>query len=247
MILYPAIDLKDGHCVRLLHGEMDAATVFSDSPAEQAKRFEQQGFHYLHIVDLNGAFEGKSVNGDAVEAILEAISIPAQLGGGLRTMHDIEQWLEKGLARVILGTVALREPELVKEACTKFPGQIVVGIDAKQGHVAVEGWAETSEMRALDLAMRFEDAGVAAIIYTDIGRDGAMQGPNVDQTAAIAERLSTPVILSGGVSSNADIDAIARVAEHSGISGAIIGRALYEEAIDIDAALASASRSASAA
>lgn len=234
--LYPAIDLKDGNCVRLLHGEMDAATVFSDSPADQAALFESQGFQYLHMVDLNGAFEGESVNGAAVEAILSRISIPTQLGGGIRTMAHIENWLSKGLTRVILGTVALRNPELVKEACKAFPNQVAVGIDAKAGYVAVEGWAETSEMKAVDLALKFEDAGVAAIIYTDIAKDGAMAGPNIEETAALAQRISTPVILSGGVSSNADIEAIA-AASSSGIEGMIIGRALYEGAIEVEKAL----------
>ncbi len=236
MKLYPAIDLKDGKCVRLLHGEMDKATVFGDNPAEQARRFEKAGFQWLHIVDLNGAFEGRSANSDAVEAILSSISIPAQLGGGIRTMAHIERWLSAGLRRVILGTVALRNPALVKEACLAFPGRIAVGIDAKQSYVAVEGWAETSEMRAVELAKQFEDAGVAAIIYTDIGRDGAMQGPNIEETAALAEAISTPVILSGGVSSVNDLKAI-RQRTASGIEGAIIGRALYDGAIDPQKAL----------
>lgn len=237
MNLYPAIDLKDGNCVRLLHGEMDKATVFGSDPAAQARAFEQAGFAWLHIVDLNGAFEGRSANAPAVEAILKSISIPAQLGGGIRSMAHIERWLEAGIKRVILGTVALRDPALVKDACRKFPGRVAVGIDAKRGYVAVEGWAETSEMRALDLALKFEDAGVAAIIYTDIGRDGAMQGPNIEETATLAEAISTPVILSGGVSSLDDLKKIRQYAT-SGIEGAIIGRALYDGAINPKEALA---------
>ncbi len=237
MNLYPAIDLKDGKCVRLLHGEMDKATVFGSDPAAQAQQFEQAGFSWLHIVDLNGAFEGRSVNAPAVESILQAISIPAQLGGGIREMAHIERWLEAGIRRVILGTVALRNPALVKEACKRFPSRIAVGIDAKQSYVAVEGWAETSEMKAVELALKFEDAGVAAIIYTDIGRDGAMQGPNIEETAALADAISTPVILSGGVSSLDDIRDIRQYAGR-GIEGAIIGRALYDGAISPQEALA---------
>lgn len=237
MNLYPAIDLKDGNCVRLLHGEMDKATVFGTDPAAQAKHFEQAGFKWLHIVDLNGAFEGRSANAPAVEAILQSITIPAQLGGGIRSMEHIERWLSAGIRRAILGTVALRNPTLVKEACKAFPNQIAVGIDAKQGYVAVEGWAETSEMKAVDLALKFEDAGVATIIYTDIGRDGAMKGPNIEETAALAETISTPVILSGGVSSIDDLKKI-RQYEASGIEGAIIGRALYDGAITPEEALA---------
>lgn len=236
MIIYPAIDLKDGKCVRLLRGEMDKATVFSDSPADQAKRFQAQGFEWLHMVDLNGAFEGKSVNADAVISILKNISIPAQLGGGIRTLDHMEGWLSAGLSRVILGTIALRNPALVKEACQKFPGKIAVGIDAKAGRVAVEGWAQVSDVMAIDLAKQFEDAGVCAIIYTDIARDGAMQGPNLDETAALAEAISIPVILSGGVSSLADVAAIAS-RRASGISGMIIGRALYDGAVEPAAAL----------
>lgn len=239
MNLYPAIDLKDGHCVRLLHGEMDKATVFGHDPAAQAQRFEEAGFRWLHMVDLNGAFEGKSVNAAAVEGVLRTVSIPVQLGGGIREMQHIERWLEAGVRRVILGTVALRNPALVKEACRRFPGRVAVGIDAKSGYVAVEGWAETSQMKALDLAREFEDAGVAAIIYTDIGRDGAMQGPNLEETAALAAAISTPVILSGGVSSLDDIRKI-RHYTATGIEGAIIGRALYDGAIDPKEALACA-------
>lgn len=236
MILYPAIDLKDGNCVRLLRGEMDKATVFSASPGQQAESFEKAGFEWLHIVDLNGAFEGKPVNEAAVKSILSHITIPAQLGGGIRNMAMIDTWLAAGISRVILGTVALRNPQLVKEACRQFPGQIAVGIDAKGGRVAVEGWAEVSDMLAVDLAKKFEDAGAAAIIYTDISRDGAMQGPNVEETAKLAESITTPVIASGGISSVADI---ARLKEHEliGIEGCIIGRALYDGAIKPEEAL----------
>ncbi len=237
MILYPAIDLKDGQCVRLYKGEMAQATVFNDSPAEQAAQFEKAGFAYLHIVDLNGAFEGKSVNAEAVQSILKSVNMPTQLGGGIRTLEHIDAWLSAGISRVILGTVALREPSLVKAACKLFPGQIAVGIDAKSGMVAVEGWAETSDMKAVDLAQEFEDAGVAAIIYTDIARDGAMQGPNLEETAALASAISTPVILSGGVSSADDVKNILPY-EKVGIEGIIIGRALYDGAIKAEDVLA---------
>ena len=236
MILYPAIDLKDGACVRLLRGDMEQATVFNADPADQAARFQAQGFRWLHLVDLNGAFAGKPVNAAAVEAILKAVTIPAQLGGGIRDLATIEFWFERGLARVILGTVALRDPALVKQACRLFPGKVAVGIDARDGRVAVEGWAEVSSMTALDLALRFEDAGVAAIIFTDINRDGAMGGVNVDSTADLAAHLTTPVIASGGVSSLADLEALKRV-EHTGIAGVISGRALYDGRIDPKAAL----------
>ncbi len=237
MILFPAIDLKDGKCVRLKLGEMSEATVFNDDPAAQAATFEAQGFTYLHIVDLNGAFAGKPVNGAAVEAILRAIRMPAQLGGGIRDLATIEAWLEKGIRRVILGTVAVRNPALVKEACAKFPGRVAVGIDAKGGKVAVEGWAETSELTAIDLARRFEDAGVAAIIYTDIDRDGVLKGINWDGTAALARATRIPVIASGGLASMADIEALLRP-EHAMLEGAITGRALYDGRIDPKAALA---------
>lgn len=236
MILYPAIDLKDGQCVRLLKGLMDTATSFGRSPAEQARLFETQGFQWLHVVDLNGAFEGKSVNTQAVKDILAEINIPMELGGGIRTMAHIESWIEAGVSRIIIGTQALREPEFVKQACKAFPGQIAVGIDAKAGRVAVDGWANVSDVRAVDLALSYEDAGVCAIIYTDIDRDGLMQGPNIPQTAALAEAISTPVILSGGVSSIHDLLSIKAFA-HSGINGAIIGRAMYDGAIDPEQAL----------
>ncbi len=236
MILYPAIDLKDGQCVRLLRGEMDAVTVFNDDPAAQARDFEAAGCEWVHLVDLNGAFAGEPVNGAAVEAILGAITIPAQLGGGIRDMATIEGWLAKGLARVILGTVAVRDPGLVKDAARAFPGQVAVGIDARAGLVAVDGWAETTDISALALAARFEDAGVSAIIYTDIDRDGAMQGPNVEATAALANAVSIPVIASGGVSSMADLKAL-RICGAS-LDGVISGRALYDGSIDAAQAIA---------
>ncbi|MGQ0457959.1 MAG: 1-(5-phosphoribosyl)-5-[(5-phosphoribosylamino)methylideneamino]imidazole-4-carboxamide isomerase [Hyphomicrobium sp.] len=236
MILFPAIDLKDGQCVRLKLGEMSEATVFNDNPAAQALAFESQGFQYLHIVDLNGAFAGKPVNGAAVEAILAAISIPAQLGGGIRDLATIEQWLAKGVRRVILGTIAVRDPALVRDACKRFPGKIAVGIDAKGGRVAVEGWAETSELTAIELASRFEDAGVAAIIYTDIDRDGVLAGINWAGTAALARATRIPVIASGGLASLDDVKALLRP-EHAMLEGAITGRALYDGRIDVKAAL----------
>lgn len=231
MRLYPAIDLKDGQCVRLLRGEMDAATVFNDHPAAQARAFEDQGAEYLHIVDLNGAFAGAPVNADAVRAILAAITIPAQLGGGIRDLTAIETWLALGLDRVILGTIATRDPELVKGAAKAFPNQIAVGIDARGGMVATEGWATTTNIRAPELARQFEDAGVAAIIYTDIDRDGAMGGPNIAETAALARAVSIPVIVSGGVSSYDDLRALK--ASGAPFDGAISGRAIYEGKIDI--------------
>lgn len=227
MLLFPAIDLKDGQFVRLLRGDMDKATVFNDDPGAQAASFETAGFERIHLVDLNGAIEGTPVNIDAVKGILEAIDIPAQLGGGIRDIAGIERWLNAGIARVILGTVALENPELVKTACTAFPGQIAVGIDARDGKVAVKGWVETSEITAMELALRFEDAGVAAIVFTDIDRDGAMGGVNVDATADLAFALSTPVIASGGLSSLDDIKLL-KAEESAGIEGAIIGRALYD-------------------
>ncbi len=237
MILFPAIDLKDGQCVRLKLGDMDQATVFNDDPAAQAKSFEAQGFEYLHVVDLNGAFAGESVNGAAVEAILKEVSFPVQLGGGIRTLAHIESWLGKGLARVILGTVAVRDAALVKEAAAKWPGQVAVGIDARRGMVAVEGWAETSELSVIELARRFEGAGVAAIIYTDIDRDGVLAGINWDSTLELARATSIPVIASGGLASMADIERMTRP-EYQVLEGAISGRALYDGRIDSREALA---------
>ena len=231
MILFPAIDLKDGRCVRLKHGDMAEVTVFNDDPAAQARSFEQQGFKWLHIVDLNGAFAGKPVNGAAVEAILKTLTIPAQLGGGIRDLATIDAWLGKGIRRVILGTVAVRDPALVREACKRFPGQIVVGIDARDGLVAVEGWAETSTLGTHELAARFEDAGVAAIVFTDIGRDGAMKGLNLEATVDLARATSIPVIASGGLASMADVEALVRP-EYGLLEGAITGRALYDGRLD---------------
>ncbi|PKP72552.1 MAG: 1-(5-phosphoribosyl)-5-[(5-phosphoribosylamino)methylideneamino]imidazole-4-carboxamide isomerase [Alphaproteobacteria bacterium HGW-Alphaproteobacteria-6] len=236
MILYPAIDLKDGKAVRLLRGDMARATVFNDDPAAQARAFVEAGCEWLHLVDLNGAFAGQPVNAAPVEAILAASAVPAQLGGGIRDMATIEHWLARGLARVILGTVAVENPGLVRAAARAFPGRVAVGIDARGGRVATKGWAEETDLDATDLARRFEDAGVAAIIYTDIDRDGAMGGPNVAATAALAGAVSVPVIASGGVSSLADLIALR---DTGVIAGAISGRALYDGAIDLAAALAS--------
>ncbi len=236
MILYPAIDLKDGQCVRLLRGEMAAATVFNDDPAAQARAFEAEtGAIQIHLVDLTGAFAGAPVNAAAVEAILEAISVPAQLGGGIRDMATIEAWLDKGLARVILGTVAVENPGLVREAARAFPGRVAVGIDARGGRVATKGWAEETDVEVTDLARAFEDAGIAAIVYTDIDRDGAMGGPNIAATEALARAVSIPVIASGGVSSLGDL---IRLRDTGAIAGAISGRALYDGAIDLAEALA---------
>ena len=235
MILYPAIDLKDGNAVRLLRGDMDKSTVFNTDPAAQAMAFVAQGCEWLHLVDLNGAFEGEPVNAAPVEAILEQTNVPAQLGGGIRDMATIERWLSKGLARVILGTVAVENPDLVRTAAKAFPGHIAVGIDARDGRVATKGWAEETNVLVTDLARSFEDAGVAAIIYTDINRDGAMQGPNVTATAALAQAVSIPVIASGGVSSLADLIALRDCG--ATLDGAISGRALYDGAIDLGQAL----------
>jgi phosphoribosylformimino-5-aminoimidazole carboxamide ribotide isomerase len=235
MILYPAIDLKDGQAVRLLRGEMDKATVFNADPANQARAFQDAGAQWLHLVDLNGAFAGRPVNAAAVEGILAGAGIPAQLGGGIRDMATIEMWLTKGIARVILGTVAVEDPDLVRQAARAFPGQVAVGLDARNGRVATRGWAEDTDMMVTDLARAFEDAGVAAIIYTDIDRDGAMQGPNVAATADLARATRIPVIASGGVSSMADLVALR---DTGVIAGAISGRALYDGALDLSAALA---------
>ncbi|MEQ1940351.1 1-(5-phosphoribosyl)-5-[(5-phosphoribosylamino)methylideneamino]imidazole-4-carboxamide isomerase [Mesorhizobium sp. CN5-321] len=237
MILFPAIDLKDGQCVRLRHGDMATATVYNEDPAAQARAFEAQGFEWLHVVDLNGAFRGASVNSAAVGAILKATKNPVQLGGGIRTLAQIEDWLARGLARVILGTVAVRDPDLVKDACRRFPGQVAVGIDAKGGKVAVEGWAESSSLGVVELAQKFEGAGVAAIIYTDIDRDGVLSGINWRSTIDLADAVSIPVIASGGLAS---LDDIRRMTEPDArkLAGAISGRALYDGRIDPLEALA---------
>ncbi|MEO3387129.1 1-(5-phosphoribosyl)-5-[(5-phosphoribosylamino)methylideneamino]imidazole-4-carboxamide isomerase [Mesorhizobium sp. CAU 1741] len=237
MILFPAIDLKQGQCVRLKLGEMDSATVYNADPAAQARIFEDQGFEWLHVVDLDGAFAGESRNGAAVEAILNATKNPVQLGGGIRSMAHIEAWLEKGLARVILGTVAVRDPDLVRQACKAFPGKVAVGIDARGGKVAVEGWAEASSLEAVELAKKFEGAGVAAIIYTDIDRDGVLAGINWDTTIDLAEAVSIPVIASGGLASLADIVRMT-MPDAKRLEGAISGRALYDGRIDPTEALA---------
>ncbi|MEM8776823.1 MAG: 1-(5-phosphoribosyl)-5-[(5-phosphoribosylamino)methylideneamino]imidazole-4-carboxamide isomerase [Pseudomonadota bacterium] len=235
MILYPAIDLKDGQAVRLLRGEMDQATVFNDDPAGQAMEFVDAGCEWLHLVDLNGAFKGTPVNAAPVEAILRKTNIPAQLGGGIRDMTTIERWLDRGLARVILGTIAVEHPDLVREAAKAFPGHVAVGIDARDGRVATKGWAEETNVLVTDLARSFEDAGVSAIIYTDINRDGAMKGPNVEATASLANAVSIPVIASGGVSSIEDLKALRDCG--APLDGAISGRALYDGAIDLAEAL----------
>jgi len=231
MIVFPAIDLKDGVCVRLLRGDMGRATVFNTDPAAQARDFAKAGFQWLHCVDLNGAVEGRPVNADAVAAILGAAKVSVQLGGGIRDLATVERWLEAGVARIILSTVALEQPDMVKEACRKWPGHIAVGIDARGGLVAVEGWTRNSNVKALDLALRFEDVGVSAIIYTDIGRDGAMVGANVEATVDLAFALTTPVIASGGVASIADIIEL-KAHENAGIAGVICGRALYDGRIN---------------
>jgi phosphoribosylformimino-5-aminoimidazole carboxamide ribotide isomerase len=237
MILFPAIDLKDGQCVRLKLGDMAQATVFNDDPAAQALAFQRQGFSWLHLVDLNGAFAGQPVNGRAVESILKAVTIPVQLGGGIRSMAQIESWLAHGIRRVILGTVALRDPQLVKEACRRFPGRIVVGIDARGGRVAVEGWAETADITANALARQFADAGVAAIIFTDIDRDGILKGLNIDSTLELAAATTIPVIASGGLASIADVKRLLQP-DCRILEGAISGRALYDGRLDAREALA---------
>jgi phosphoribosylformimino-5-aminoimidazole carboxamide ribotide isomerase len=237
VILFPAIDLKDGRCVRLRQGDMARATIFNDDPAAQAEIFAGQGFEYLHVVDLDGAFAGKPMNATAVERILSAVKIPVQLGGGIRQRATIEAWLGKGVARVIIGTAAVRDPALVREAARAFPDRIAVGLDARDGRVAVEGWAEVSTLSALDLARRFEDAGVAAIIYTDVARDGMLKGLNLAATIALAESISIPVIASGGLASLADVQALLEPRAQK-LEGAIIGRALYDGRLDAAAALA---------
>ncbi len=234
MILYPAIDLKDGQCVRLKLGDMEQSTVFNDDPAAQAREFVEAGCEWLHLVDLNGAFEGKPVNGAPVEAILAAVDVPVQLGGGIRDMATIGAWLERGIKRVILGTVAVKNPDLVREACREWPGHVAVGIDAKGGKVAIEGWAEVSELTAEELAVQFADAGVTAIIHTDVDRDGVLAGPNIEATSALASATSIPVIASGGVSS---LDDLLALRDAGNIAGAISGRALYDGRIDLGQAI----------
>lgn len=231
MIIFPAIDLKNGQCVRLFKGNMEKVTIFNDNPAAQAKEFESFGFKYLHIVDLDGAIAGKSANEQSVREILKSVTIPVQLGGGIRSVAAIEKWLELGVSRVILGTVAAKNPELVIEACQKFPGKIVVGIDAKEGRVATEGWVKTSEMTVLELAKKFEDCGVEAIIYTDIARDGTLAGADFVGTRDLAQSLKIPVIASGGISSLKDVLQI-KTLEEDGVIGAIVGRAIYDKKID---------------
>jgi phosphoribosylformimino-5-aminoimidazole carboxamide ribotide isomerase len=236
MILFPAIDIKAGKCVRLFKGDMDQATVFNDDPADQARKFVAAGARWIHVVDLDGAFAGKPVNGEAVREILSAVDIPVQLGGGIRDESGIAAWLIGGVARVILGTAAVKDPDFVKRACKSFPGRIVVAIDARHGHVAVEGWAETSGTKAVDLARMFQDSGVAAIVYTDIDRDGAMQGPNVASSLELARAVSIPVIVSGGISSMDDLRELKRHAAE-GLEGAISGRAIYDGRIDLAEAI----------
>jgi phosphoribosylformimino-5-aminoimidazole carboxamide ribotide isomerase len=237
VILFPAIDLKNGQCVRLEQGDMARATVFNLDPAAQAKSFAAQGFEYLHVVDLDGAFAGKPMNAQAVETMLKAVTVPLQLGGGIRDLATVEAWLAKGVARVIIGTAAVRDPELVKNAAKKFPGRVAVGLDARDGKVAVEGWAETSQVTALEIARRFEDAGVAAIIFTDIARDGLLKGLNLDATIALADCISIPVVASGGLASIEDITAMLTPRAKK-LAGAIAGRALYDGRLDAAAALA---------
>lgn len=234
MILYPAIDLKDGACVRLLRGDMAQATVFNDDPGAQASAFATAGAEWIHVVDLNGAFAGRPVNADAVAAILASVDVPIQLGGGIRDETTIEHWLDHGVARVVLGTAAVRDPDLVRRAARRWPGRVAVGIDARDGRVAVEGWAEGSDIEAEDLARSFQDAGIAAIIYTDIDRDGALVGPNVGATAELARAVAVPVIASGGVAS---LDDLAALKAAGGIAGVICGRALYDGRIDLPAAI----------
>lgn len=237
MIFFPAIDLKGGNCVRLVHGDMDQATVFNDDPAAQAQAFADAGCTWLHMVDLDGAFAGKPANADAVSGVLDRVDMKVQLGGGIRNMQTIEGWLKRGLSRVILGTVAVRDPQLVRDACKAFPGQVALGIDARDGFVAVEGWADVTELKTEDLAKQFEDAGASALIFTDIGRDGAMQGPNLEATISLANAVDIPVILSGGVSSMDDLNQIKNQAGEK-FEGVISGRAVYDGRIDPRAAVA---------
>ena len=245
MIIYPAIDLKDGACVRLVQGDMDRATVFADDPGAQAARFRDQGFAWLHVVDLNGAFAGRPVNADAVEAILAATKVPVQLGGGIRDLDTAAAWLDRGIDRIVLGTMAVKNPDLVRQACARWPGRIALGIDARGGKVAVEGWAQTGELPAEELARRFEGAGAAAIIFTDIDRDGILAGVNVAATAALARSVAIPVIASGGVAGVEDIVALkAEAAAGANIDGVIVGRALYDGRVDPAVALDIAGRAA---
>jgi len=237
VILLPAIDLKEGLAVRLEQGDMARATIFHRDPAAQARAFEQQGFEYLHVVDLDGAFAGKPMNATAVDRILETVDIPVQLGGGVRDTATVENWLEKGVARVIIGTAAVRDPPFVKQAARDYPGRVAIGLDAREGKVAVEGWAETSELSVLDIARRFEDIGVAAIVYTDIARDGMLQGLNLDATVSLAEAISIPVIASGGLASIGDIRALLEPRAQK-LAGAIAGRALYDGRLNAAEALA---------
>ena len=238
VILYPAIDLKDGQCVRLAQGDMDRATVFNDDPAAQAQIFAAAGTAWIHVVDLNGAFAGRLVNAEAVESIVAAVDCPVQLGGGIRDQATAAYWIDAGVTRLVLGTSAVKDPDFVKQACKDFPDAIAVGIDARAGRVAVEGWAETSDLTATDLARRFEDAGVAAIVHTDIDRDGVLTGPNVEASAALAEAVDIPIIISGGVSSLDDLSTIKAKAETTpGLAGVISGRALYDGRINLNEAL----------
>ncbi|MEN9754185.1 MAG: 1-(5-phosphoribosyl)-5-[(5-phosphoribosylamino)methylideneamino]imidazole-4-carboxamide isomerase [Pseudomonadota bacterium] len=237
MILFPAIDLKEGRCVRLIQGDMDQATIFNDDPADQAKQFEDQGFEWLHIVDLDGAFAGKPMNSDAIRAITGKITIPIQLGGGIRTMKTVENWLDHGITRVIIGTAAVKDPAFVREAARNFAGHIAVGIDARDGRVAVDGWAQLSEMSSIELGQRFQDAGVSAIIYTDISRDGLLKGLNIESTLALAKAVTIPVIASGGLASLDDIERLTKP-DCSILEGAITGRALYDGRLDAKDALA---------
>ncbi len=236
MIIFPAIDLKDGNCVRLQKGEMDRVTVFNDNPAQQALKFQQQGFKWLHVVDLNGAFAGRPVNIGPVQEIIKSVTIPLQLGGGIRDIATIEHWLEAGVTRVILGTIALRNPGIVIEACKKFPGKILVGVDGKGGKVAVEGWAETSDISVITLAQKFADIGVAAVLYTDVERDGMLQGIDLSGTKLLAASVNIPIIASGGVAGIADIKAVKAIAD-KGVCGVVVGRALYDGKINIAEAL----------
>jgi len=231
VILFPAIDLKQGQCVRLIHGDMDQATVFNDSPGNQAAEFERIGFEYLHVVDLDGAFAGKSMNGEAVDRILASVSMPVQLGGGIRSMENVEQWLSKGIARVIIGTAAAKNPDFVREAAKAFPGKVAIGIDSRDGYVAVEGWAEKSEMTAIELGKRLEDAGAAALIYTDIARDGVLTGLNIESTLELANTIAIPVIASGGLASIEDIKRLLEP-DCTILEGAISGRAIYDGRLD---------------